>query len=98
MLAMSQATQLARLTRASGESLGYSFPEQPIHSTLKGPTPVLDYLTPVENVFTPLPHIMDPTAGVEGLDEIQKSMITANHETSLKALKGFHMWTHSIME
>ena len=91
ILAMSQATQLARLTRATGETLGFSYPDKPVETTLRGPTPVLDYLSPIENSsFSPLPHVMDPTAGVEGLDEIQTAMINANHETNLKALEGFH--------
>ena len=90
VLAMSQATQLARLTRASGEVLGFTYPDKPTEIMLKGPTPVLDYLSPVESNFTPLPHIMDPTDGVHGLDEIQLSILKANHETNLTALQGFH--------
>ena len=57
---------------------------------LRGPTPIKDYLSPQEVSFTPVPHFMDPTEGVEGLDEVQLSMLKANHDVNLRALQNFH--------
>ena len=33
---------------------------------------------------------MDPLDGVEGLDSIQRGLITANNKTNLIALEGYH--------
>ena len=55
-----------------------------------GPTPILDYLTPTMGGFIPLLHIMDPLEGVDGLDDMQRIMIKANHTTNLTALQGYH--------
>ena len=75
--------------RAAGESLGYTYPTTPKKKLMLGPTPVTDYLSPATTVFLPLPHIMDPLDGVEGIDEVQKAMIKANHTTNLTALQGY---------
>ena len=55
-----------------------------------GPTPTTDYLTPSATVFMPLPHLLDPMDGVSGLDDVQRGLIAANHDTNLKALEGYH--------
>ena len=34
--------------------------------------------------------MLDPLAGVDGLDATQEAMIRANHATNLTALEGFH--------
>ena len=90
VLAIRSATDLARHTRATGESLGYGYPSEPPEVLLRGPTKVLDYLTPTSETFFPLPHVMDPLEGVQGLDEVQRSMIVANHNINLTALQDYH--------
>ena len=73
----------------SGESVGYSYPEVPGQLTLMGPIKVADYLTPEKQDFQPLPYLMDPLDGVLGLDELQRGLIKANHETNLVAPRGY---------
>ena len=89
-MALSEGTGLSRLTRAAGENLGFTYPDEPVEVSLRGPTPVSDYLTPLGGGLEALPHIMDPLEGVQGLDEIQISMIEANHKINLEALQGYH--------
>ena len=92
VLALSHATELARHVRKSGEKFGYTYPEVAPEVQLKGPTPVLDYLSRGgEKVdgFLQLPHIMDPASGVT-LDNMAASLVKANHETNLTALQGYH--------
>ena len=57
---------------------------------MRGPTPILDYLSPVNDNFHALPHVTDPLEDVDGLEDIQKSVIRANHEINLTALQGYH--------
>ena len=90
VLALSHSTDLARHTRAAGESLGYKYPEQPAEINMRGPTPVQDYLTPTEDSFMALPHMLDPTDGVENLDSVQLTLLNANHTTNLTELQKFH--------
>ena len=73
----------------AGESFGYLYPDNPKEVEGLGPTPATDYLTPDTTVFQPLPHIMSPIDGVEGLDNVQKGLIEANHKTNLVAIGGY---------
>ena len=57
---------------------------------MAGPTPVTDYLSPTSFSMLPLPHLLDPLDGVEGLDDLTKGIIKANHDTNLTALAGYH--------
>ena len=85
VLAISGSTDLARHTRAMGEKAGFTFPEEPAKVSMLGPTPVLDYLTPATSDFLPLPILMSPTEGVEGLDpvSVRLSIINANMDVIL---------------
>ena len=50
---------------------------------MRGPTPVLDYFTPDSTIsFLPLPQLADPLEGVEGLDDMARSLIQANLDTN----------------
>ena len=40
--------------------------------------------------YSMAPHLMDHLEGVDGLDDMQRSMIKANHTTNLTALQGYH--------
>ena len=85
---MSGSTRLARHVRKAGEGVGYIYPEEPTEVELRGPTPVLDCLTPRDtSACFPLPLLTDPTDGVAGLDEVALAMIRANHETNRQALE-----------
>ena len=90
VLAILSATDLTRHVRASGEEFGYVYPEKPPEKQMRGPTPILDCLSPANDNFLALPHVMDPLEGVDGLDDMQKSVIRANHETNLTTLQGYH--------
>ena len=58
---------------------------------MRGPTPVLDYLTQEStNSFLPLPQLADPLDGVVGLDDVARSMIQANLATNNQALELYH--------
>ena len=83
VLAISGSTDLARHTRAMGEKAGFTFPDEPAKVSMLGPTPVLDYLTPATSDFLPLPDLMSPTEGVEGLDPVRLSIINANMDVKL---------------
>ena len=89
VLGVSSSTELARKIRKAGEAAGFKFPEEPAEVQMRGPTPVLDYLTPASDNFKPFPDLMDPTDGVENLDAVSISMIRANHEVNLTAIRGF---------
>ena len=65
VLAISSATDLARHVRASGEEFSYIYPEKPPERQMRGPTPILDYLSPVNDNFHALPHVTDPLEEVE---------------------------------
>ena len=58
---------------------------------MRGPTPILDYLSPVNDNFHALSHVTDPLEGVDGLEDMQKSVIRANHEINLTALQGYQV-------
>ena len=90
VLAMSDCTDLARQIMKTGETVGYKYPDQPQEVEMRGPTPVLDCLTPNDtSVCYPLPHQMDVTDGVE-LDIAALAIIKANQETNRLALEGYH--------
>ena len=90
VLAMSGSTDLARHLRKMGEAAGFTYPEEPAKVVMKGPTPVLDFLTPADtSSFLPLPHLMCPTEGVEGLDPVTVSMIQANFQVTAQAVQGY---------
>ena len=90
VLAISGSTDLARLVRRMGEAAGYTFPQVPAKVTMRGPTPVLDYLSPSDtSSFLPLPELMCPTEGVEGLDPIKVSMIRSNADVNAMAMRGY---------
>ena len=90
VLAMSNSTDLARHVRKAGEDAGYKYPEEPPEVPMRGPTPVVDCLTPSETKDTfPLPGLTDPTEGVIGLDDLSRSMIRTNHDSNLAAMVGF---------
>ena len=72
VLAILSATDLAHHVRASGEEFSYIYPEKPPERQMRGPTPILDYLSPVNDNFHALPHVTDPLEGVDGLEDIQK--------------------------
>ena len=89
-LAMSGSMDLARQVRSAGETVGFVYPEKPVEVEMRGPTPVLDCLTPMDiSGFSPLPAQMDVTDGVE-LDNMALSIIRANQETNRLALEGYH--------
>ena len=90
VLAILSATDLTRHVRAPGEEFSYIYPEKPPERQMRGPTPILDYLSPVNDNFHALPHVTDPLEGVDGLEDIQKSVIRANHDINLTALQGYH--------
>ena len=86
VLAMSGSTQV----RSAGESAGFKYPDKPQEVEMRGPTPVLDCLTPSDNsVCFPLPHQMDVTEGVE-VDHLALGILRANQETNRLALEGYH--------
>ena len=88
---MSGSTSLARQVRSSGEDVGYVYPPEPVEVEMRGPTPVLDCLTPQDtSKFFPLPELLDPLDGVEGVDNVAASMIRANNDTNRQALVGYH--------
>ena len=88
---MSGSTGLARHVRKAREKVCYTYPEEPREVEMRGPTPVLDYLTPEStNSFLPLPPLADPLDGVDGLDMTARAMIQANLETNKQALELYH--------
>ena len=88
--AMSAATDLAREVRAAGENVGYTYPVKPLEVEMRGPTPVLDCLTPEDTSnFLPLPSMVDPLHGVQ-VDDVAKSLIRTNHATNMTALVEYH--------
>ena len=46
VLGILSAIDLARHVRASGEEFSYVYPEKPPEKQMRGPTPILDYLSP----------------------------------------------------
>ena len=88
---MSGSTSLARQVRSSGEDVGYVYPPEPVEVEMRGPTPVLDCLTPQDtSKFFPLLELLDPLNGVEGVDNVAASMFRANNDTNRQALVGYH--------
>ena len=76
--------------RCTGEQLGYKYPDHPPQMSLYGPSKISDYLTPHIASFIPMPELMDPLTGVEGLDPVMTGMVASNHEVNKTALKGFY--------
>ena len=91
VLAMSGSTSLARQVRSSGEDVGFLYPPEPVEVEMRGPTPVLDCLTPTDTSnFFPLPPLLDPLDGVDNVDIAAAAMIRANNDTNRQVLAGYH--------
>ena len=71
-----------------GEQAGYTYPENPPHLALYGPNKITDYLTPATTPFLSPPQLMDPTEGVDGLDDVQRGLLVANHNINVEATQG----------
>ena len=89
ILAVSGATELARVIRLAGEEAGYVYPEGPQEVKMMGPTATLDYLTPSSASFPPLPDLQEPGDGV-ALDQLCASMVQATHEENMATLARYH--------
>ena len=90
VLAVSSATDLARHTSATGESIGYSYPTKPGEVPLRGPTMVLNFLTPLDAKLLQLPYIMDPSDGNDDLSNNQRAAVQANHNINMTARQEYH--------
>ena len=88
---MSSNTVLARLVRAVGETVGYTYPEKPLEREMLGPSKVMDCLTPsISDKFFEIPQLVDLMEDVEGLDTVTQALINMHHEDNVKIMADFH--------
>ena len=70
--------------------MGFVYPEHPPTLALYGPAKVADYLTPTTSGFYPMPELMDPLTGVEGVDPVMRAVIESNNKVNRTAMRGFY--------
>ena len=89
LVAVAKLDEAFRSMRGQGIKLGLTFPAKAPSKALLGPGEVQDHLAyETANPF-PLPVLVDPLAGTEGVSQANKEKIRANWEITTTALEAY---------